>query len=485
MRERIGLVLGPGLFLFVLAFVQPEGMEPVARHTLAITLWMAVWWVSEAVPIPFTSLLPIVLFPLMGVMNIQDTLGPYSHKIIYLFLGGFILALAMEKWNLHRRIALAIILAVGSDGQRLVLGFMLATGLLSMWISNTATTLMMVPIALAITFQFQQMGGKRTQHLSTAMLLAIAYSASIGGMATIIGTPTNAIFVGYVESTYGQSVSFGQWMFYGLPISLVLLAATWWHLTFHAFPLKNVLIPGGREELLKQKTALGPISWEEKAVLLIFGLVALAWIVRAPVKAYFIPGLDDTIIALVGAGLLFIIPSKNRPERLMDWATAVKLPWGILLLFGGAFSLAKGVDVSGLGLWLAELLEGLNGVSILLILGVIITGVNFVTEITQNMGTCTLMMPVLAALAPALDTHPFGLMAGTCVAASCAFMLPFATAPNAIVFGAGNISMQDMIRAGFRLNLISIVVITLFTYFLLPSLWNISWDIFPADLAKG
>ena len=478
-KSRIGLILGPLLFLGVILFVDGAEMGIPARNTLAIICWVACWWITEAIPIPVTSLMPVILFPLMQIAPIQDFGASYGHRLMFLFIGGFIIALAMERWNLHKRIALTIILNIGTNARRIILGFILATGFLSMWIANTATTMMMVPICMALVQQFRVIMDKRQEGsqaniFGKALILGIAYAASIGGMATLVGTPTTLIFAGFVSDTYGIEIPFDQWLVYGLPISTLLLLTCWLALTYWAFPFSEIKISGGRETIEGQLRKLGPISTEEKWVLGVFSMVAFAWISRGYLLNKWLPGLDDNIIALVGAAFLFIIPSRKKEGALMDWKTAVRLPWGILLLFGGAFSIAKAVDVSGLGKWLVDQLTLLEGVDFLLVLFILVAFINFLTEITQNMATCTLILPVLAALAPVLNVHPFGMMAAACIASSCAFMLPFATAPNAIVFGTGLIEMKDMIRAGVWLNLVSIVLITVFSYWLLPAFWNLN-----------
>lgn len=480
------LLLGPAIFSVMLFIGAPAGMPTAAFGVLAATIWVAIWWVSEAVPIPITSLLPIVLFPLVSEMPMKTVTAPYATSIIFLFIGGFILALAMEKWNLHRRMALTIISWVGTNMQQIVLGFIIATGFLSMWISNTATTMMMLPIALSIIAQFKTFNANRATPLQgadvfgKALVLSIAYSASIGGMATLVGTPTNLIFAQYVKEAYAVEISFAQWFWVGLPISLLLLTACWWHMTKNAFLLSKEQIPGSRQLIQQQLQNLGKISTEEKWVLGIFTAVALAWIGRSYLITPFFPKVNDINIALIGMLCLFIIPSTARKgETLMDWKTALKLPWGVLLLFGGAFAVAAAFQFSGLTQWIGNQLIVLKNVPIWLILFVIIAVVNFLTEITQNMATCTLMMPILAALAIAIDVHPYSLMAGTCIAASCAFMLPMATAPNAIIFGSNLFRMKDMVRAGFLLNIISIVLISLFIYFVFPVIWQIDITSFP------
>lgn len=480
------IILGPAVFLLLMALGAPTNMPPAAYGVLAATLWISIWWISEAVPIPITSLLPIVLFPMVSDMSMKEVTTPYATPIIFLFIGGFILALAMEKWNLHRRIALHIINLVGTNMRQIVLGFIIATGFLSMWISNTATTLMMLPIALSIITQFQDFNEKSKVKLQgadvfgKALVLSIAYSASIGGMATLVGTPTNLIFAQNVKEFYNVEIPFDQWFWIGLPISVILLAVCWQHLVRWAFPLSNKKVEAGKAVIQSQLKALGKMKLEEKWVLGIFTAVALAWISRRYLISPFFPKVNDINIALMGAFLLFIIPSASKKgEQLMDWKTSLKLPWGVLLLFGGAFSLAAAFEASGLTQWIAERLGLLKGIPIWIILLVLIAGVNFLTEITQNMATCTLMMPILAASAEALDLHPYPLMAGTCIAASCAFMLPFATAPNAIIFGSGVFNIREMIRAGFWLNVVSILVITAIIYWVLPMIWGINLVGFP------
>ena len=488
-KQIIGLILGPGLFLLVLLFGSFEGLSEAGRAILASTLWIATWWITEAIPISATALLPTILFPLTGGLNIRLATEAYGHPMIFLFIGGFMIAMAIERWNLHKRIALNIIKRVGTSSSRIILGFMIATAFLSMWISNTATTLMMMPIGAAIVTQLsgfsmeERAGILKEAHFDKALMLAIAYSASIGGMATLIGTPTNVVFSGVAQQIYGIQVSFAQWMLFGLPVAIVLLVICWRYLVTIAFKLKGRRIPGSDAEIDKQLQDLGPITPEEKRVLFVFFFTAFAWITRSFILNKFIPGINDTIVAIFGALLLFLIPaSKNTKTKLLDWETAVKLPWGIILLFGGGLSLAAGFTESGLAQWLGTQLNLLQGIALILLLGFIIASVNFLTEITSNVATASMILPILAALAAGIDVHPFGLMIAATVAASCAFMLPVATPPNAVVFGSGFLEMKDMVRTGIWMNLMSIIVLTLFVYFLLPVIWGFELSAVPEKL---
>ncbi|UXP33120.1 SLC13 family permease [Reichenbachiella agarivorans] len=464
-QKIIKVLLGPLLFLLIYFGFEIEGLSDQGRAVLASTAWIGWWWMTEAIAIEATALLPILLFPLLGVLPIKETTFPYAHPLIFLFLGGFIIALAIEKWNLHTRIALNIILLIGSKPSQVVLGFMIATGFLSMWISNTASTLMMLPIGLSVIANLN--GDKR---FSKSLLLAIAYSASIGGMATLVGTPPNIVFASVVKESLGIEISFGEWMLFGLPFSICMIALTW-------FVLTKVLYRSGDNQsrdlgIQVKLDNLGRLSAEEKRVLVIFGLVAFSWISREYVLNRFIPALDDTIIAIAGAMLLFIIPD-TKGGKLLDWKTTKKIPWGVLLLFGGGLSIANAFIKTDLATWIGNSLNHLQAVPLLLVIVVIVTLVNFLTELTSNVATASMVLPILAALAIAMHIHPYYLMVGAILAASCAFMLPVATPPNAIVFGSGHLTMKDMIRAGVFLNMLSILLITLFVYIIMPLLWDI------------
>lgn len=487
-KNLVGLLLGPLLFIYLLQMPAPTGLNAEAQAVLAITAWIATWWISEAIPIPVTSLLPIILLPLTGAADLQSTTASYANPVIFLFLGGFVVALAMEEWNLHKRIALTIIAWVGMNQRTIVLGFMLATAFLSMWISNTATAMMMLPIGVAIVNQLASLeSGRQHEQLQfgKALMLGIAYAASIGGLGTLIGTPANAIFVAIAKQLFQVEVSFADWILIGTPLMLVLLVCCWFYLVNVAFRLKEGLT-NADQELKKQLKALGPISAEEKWITAIFVFTAFAWISRSFLLNQLLPALDDSIIAVAAAMLLFIVPARSLGYRqgLLSWDAARKLPWGILLLFGGGLAIAHGFKASGLADYIGAQMTLMEGLGLFLSLLIIITLINFLTEITSNTATATVMLPVLASLAVAIDVHPFGPMVAACIASSCAFMLPVATPPNAVVFSSGYIKMGDMVKAGLWINLLFILIITLYIYYLLPLLWHIDLLEFPAAFRK-
>ena len=476
--RKIGLYLGPILFILTRFFLELEGLSDQANAVLASTLWIAIWWITEAIPIAATSLLPIILFPLSGALPLDDTTSSFGHRFVFLYLGGFILALAIQKWNLHKRIALNIIMVVGTNVQKIILGFMVATAFLSMWISNTATAVMMLPIGIAIIKQMKDLKNSPEDEnliFGKALMLSIAYSASIGGIATLIGTPPNLVFAGIIQEVYNIEISFLKWFQFGFPISILLLAISWIYLTKVAFKFKQNEFNEGKEEINRQLEELGPISYEEKIVLSVFVVTGLAWILRTYLLNKFIPNLDDSIIALISGISLFLFQANNQEgknEKIMNWEDAVKLPWGILLLFGGGLAIAQGFQSSGLANWIAENLTQLNGFSLFIILLVLITAVNFLTEITSNLATTAMLLPILAPTAVILGVHPYILMVGATLAASCAFMLPVATPPNAVVFGSNYLKISDMVRVGILMNIISIIIIFMMVYFILPILWN-------------
>ena len=475
-KHRVGLFLGPLLFILIILFYHPNGLSIAANAVLASAIWIAVWWITEAVPIAVTALLPIVLFPLSGGMGLNETTASYGHKYVFLYIGGFILALAIEKWKLHKRIALTIIKIVGTNVTNIILGFMVATAFLSMWISNTATAVMILPVGMAIVTHLKD-NPKTIENenliFGKALMLSIAYSASIGGMATLIGTPPNLVLAGVVKQTYNIEISFSKWFLFGFPISVVLLVICWIYLTRFAFKFKQKEFPGGSQEIKKQLKDLGKISYEEKTVFLVFLLTAFAWITRSFFIKRLIPGIDDTIIAVFFAVFLFILPSKKKGVKIMTWEDTIKLPWGIVLLFGGGMALALGFESSGLAVWIGGQMTSLGALPLILLLLILIASVNFLTEITSNLATTAMLLPVLVSLASALWVHPYLLLVGATLAASCAFMLPVATPPNAVVFGSGYLKIEDMVKKGFWMNIISIILLTLIVYFILPIFWDL------------
>ena len=484
-KNILGLIIGPLLFLAIMIFVDAEGLSFEAKCILASTAWMAVWWVTECVPISVTALLPIVLFPLTGGMDLATTTAAYGHKLVFLFVGGFLIALAIEKWHLHKRLALNIIRVTGSNKSRVILGFMLATAFLSMWISNTATSIMILPVGLAIISQLKddpKTIENENEVFGKSLMIAIAYSASIGGMATLIGTPPNMVLAGVVEESYGIKLNMFDWMKFGVPLSSFLLIICWLYLTKIAFKFKKEEFLAGKEEILRQINKLGRFSNEEIKVLIVFTLTALGWIFRGSIETIF-PMIDDTIIAIFFAVTLFIIPTKNHKSNttLLVWNDTVKLPWGILILFGGGMAIASAFGKSGLALWIADLLQNLNDVSLFLIILIIVTSINLLTEVTSNMATTAMLLPVLVTIALAIEVHPYFLLVSATLAASCAFMLPISTPPNAVVFGSGFLKIEDMFKKGIWMNLISIITITLVVYFTLPYVFEMTAELLPIN----
>ena len=482
-KKIIPGIIGPLLFALVLIFFHPPGLSMQANAVLACTVWIAIWWIFEVTDIAVTALLPIIIFPLTGALPISATTAAYGHKYIFLYMGGFILAITIEKWNLHKRIALSIINVLGAGISRIILGFMLATAFMSMWISNTATTVMMLPIGLAIIKQLKDHPSTpedENELFGKALMLSIAYSASIGGMATLFGTPPNLVLAGVVQEIYGIEISFSQWIKFGLPISISLLFICWLYLTRVAFRFKFDEFPGGLTEIKRLLDELGPWTRNEQRVLIVFLTTAFLLIFRSYFQG-FIPQLDDTIIAMTAGIALFLIPSADNKDRLINWKEAVKMPWGVIILFGGGMALAAGFQESGLANWIGNQFSLLKGLPILLLVFILIACVNLLTEITSNLATTAMLLPILAPMALTLDIHPYILMASATVAASCAFMLPVATPPNAIVFGSGYLKIPDMVRTGIWMNAISIILLTLAVHFYLSAVWNFDPNTFPSD----
>ncbi|MCA9298347.1 MAG: SLC13/DASS family transporter [Phycisphaerales bacterium] len=459
-----GLVLGPVVCLVVIALlpdavledgVRVSGLAPEARRTAGVASWMAIWWLTEAIHLSATALLPLVLFPLLGVLDADETGATYGNPLIFLFLGGFILGLAMERTGLHRRIALITISIVGTRPRRLVAGFMIATALLSAFVSNTATVIMMTPIAvslLAVSFP-------EAPRLARCLLLGIAYGASIGGIATLIGSPPNTVFANFMSSQYGIVIGFVDWMRVGVPVVVVMLPLAWAYLVFLASPPE--VVEGGADQIRSQRHALGSPSFDEWAVFIVFTIAACLWLARPTIVRLTGIPLNDASIA-IGAGLLlFVIPSATG-GGVMQWDSMSRLPWGVLLLFGGGLALARAMHVNGVDVFIGERFEGLGDISSLILLGLVVTMIVFLTELTSNTAVTAALLPVLAQVAGATGRDPVPMLVSATIGASCAFMLPVATPPNAIVYSTGRVRVEDMARAGLALNILAIVIITTF-----------------------
>lgn len=470
--KRIGLLVGPALALALQLVPTPEGLSPAAWGVASLMVLMAVWWATEAIPIPATSLLPLVVLPIIGAGTVREASAGYSSPIVMLLLGGFIIALGIERWGLHKRIALNVVSRVGSNPGALIFGFMAATALLSMWISNTATTLMMVPIALSAAAALHDKSGR----FVTALLLGVCYAASIGGVATPIGTPTNLIAIDWLENNAGATIGFPQWMAYGVPAMLLLVPAAWWSVT------RGLPKLAGGEAMMRdihdQRDGLGRVTPPEARAALLFGIVALCWIARVPIQEtaraaeWNVPwlyGVSDMGIAIAGGVAMFLVRAGGGESRaLLTWEEAVKLPWGVLVLFGGGISLGQSVTRTELSLWLGDQLGALSVLPPIFFIAAVVALVIFLTELTSNVATMTTLAPVLGALAGAVGAAPESLLAPAAVAASCAFMLPVATAPNAIIYASGEVTIAQMMRSGLRVNLMGVVIITLIGAYIAP-----------------
>ena len=500
LRNKIGFWLGIPIFLLVLLLPLPESLSIEGQRTMAVAVLMAWWWITEAIPIPATALIPIFAFPMLKIMPTKSVVSSYGDSNIYLFMGGFLLAITMQRWELHRRIALHIIKIVGVGPQRIILGFMVATALLSMWISNTATTMMMYPIGLAIILHTNEMLNKEKKlensdnNFQTVLMLSIAYSASIGGIGTLIGTPPNIVFAAALKSIFPNApeIGFFQWMMVGFPLVAIFIPITWLFLTKVILQLKMKSIPGGKDVIINQLKNLGPIKKAEQYTLVVFILTALGWIFRKDIVLGFvtIPGwsnllgiqqyVNDSTVAIFAAVLLFLIPVNLKEKQfLLNWDWAIRIPWGILILFGGGIALAAGFKVSGLAAWIGNNLGLFSNVPLLVMILIICFMLTFLTEITSNTATSTIFMPILAATALAMGIHPYLLMVPATISASCAFMLPVATPPNAIIFGSGSVSIPQMAKAGFGLNFIGILLVTTITYLIAIPVFGIIIESMP------
>lgn len=452
---------------------------PEACTTAGVLVWMAVWWLTEAVPLAITSLLPLVLFPLLGVMTGKDAAAPYADRIIFLYLGGFFLAFGMEKWGLHKRIGLTALLFFGTRPAAMIAGIMLVTGLISMWVSNTATAMMMLPIGMSLIARMEADNTRDAAPFATCMMLAIAYAANIGGVGTPVGTPPNAIMIAFLDRHFGVKIGFLEWALVGVPFAIAFLFVAWLYLTRIAFSIRGAAITGGRDSIRRDLAALGPMTRPERWVMIVFFLTVAGWMLREPFAAIvpawkdWITGrIDDTTVALVGGILLFLIPADlKRREFIMDWKTATRLPWDVLLLFGGGLSLATAVQSSGLDDVLAGAFGATHDWPYWLVVLTLVTAAAFLSEITSNTAQANLFMPILAGVAAASGVEPISIIAPCTLAFSCAFMLPMGTPPNAIVFGSGRVTIPQMAKAGFALNLIAITLIMLAAHTLIA--WSL------------
>jgi len=465
-KENFGFLLGVTAAIVVMLLPTPDGLTPEAHKTAALFLLMGVWWATEAVPVAVTALVPLALFPMLGIVDIQSAANPYANKTIYLFFGGFLIATAIQKWDLHKRIALFVLEYAGSNGASLILGFMLTAALISMWVMNTATTIMLLPIGLAvITVVKETVKGLSDQEIESfqlALLLGIAYGATIGGMSTLIGTGPNGMLAAFMADNYDLDISFVDWMKVGVPLSAVMLPCSWLILTRIIFKVQFETSQETKDLLSTMKQELGKFDGAEFKVFVVFVLTALTWMLRTVLDdVNGLEGLSDAGIAMISALFLFLLPSGDKEKRgaLLEWKDAQEnVPWGLLVLFGGGLSLANAVQATGLAVWMGNLIP--QGISIVLIVILVVTMIIFLTELTSNMATTATFLPVVAAIAIQSDFNPLLVTAAVALAASCAFMLPVATPPNAIVFGSGLIRVPQMARAGFLINVLGILVVS-------------------------
>ncbi len=502
LRRKLGFILGIPLFLLLLWPALTPGLNEPARRLLAICVLMAFWWITEALPMPVTALLPMVLFPWLGIMPMGEVTRQYGDEILFLFMGGFCLAMAMQKWHLHKRLALHIIRVIGTSPSRIILGFMCATAFISMWISNTATTMMMYPIALAVISQFSDdqefLSPERMRNFRICMMLSVAYAATIGGMGTLLGTAPNLILATNVKKLFpgAPEVNFVRWAAFGVPLVLLFTPITWLVLTRFVFRIGQTASQRSHQIIASEIEKLGAISKAEKWVLLIFLLAVLGWIFRVDLdlEAFVIPGwatalgaqerVTDATVAIIAALLLFLTPIDwRRGEFLLDWKTAAQLPWGLLIFFGGGLALSAGFKSTGLSDWLGQQLRVAQNLSPLAMILLACTAITLISEFASNTATAAIFVPIFAASAQAMNVNPLLVMIAVAVAASCGFMLPIATGPNAIVFGSGYVRTPDMVKAGIWLDLIGIILVTLVVYLFAIPAFQIDLGQFP-DWAK-
>jgi solute carrier family 13 (sodium-dependent dicarboxylate transporter), member 2/3/5 len=481
LRQWSGWIIGPALLLLTCFTAPPEGLSEEGWRTAGVAGLMAVLWMTESLPIPITALLPLVLFPALQVSNVREAAVPYSNPIIYLFLGGFIIALAMQRWNLHRRVAITLIGAMGTQPGRILGGFLLASALISMWVSNTATTLMMLPIAISVMHLVpeEMRRDPAMKSFGTALMLAVAYGATTGGMGTLIGTPPNALLAAYVDSVFGIRIGFGQWMLLGVPIVMVALPIVYLVLTRFSFKIRGGDVPGMAGMLAAEKAGLGRFRGGEAAVAVVFLLTALGWIFQ-PLIARVVPLANDTTIALTGAIALFLIPVNiRRGEFLMTWNAAKNLPWEVLLLFGGGLSLAGNIEKHGLSKYLGHLCGGLDVLPVIVAVCIVCFGILMLTELTSNTATAATFLPIAAAVGLSMGENPLLFAIPAALAANCSYMLPVGTPPNAIVFGSGLVRLPEMAKAGVLLNIALVPIVVGIAWLLAPWVFGIEFGVVP------
>lgn len=472
----MAVLAGPAVAVLMATSQAPQGLSESAWLVACCMAWMAIWWIFEAVPVAVTALLPLILFPLLGISDFKGTSQSYAHPIIYLFLGGFILALGIERWNLHKRLALFVLLNTGGSARQMVGGFMIAAAMLSMWISNTATTMILLPMGLAIVTVIagtvRDVSDAERRNFERALLLSIAYAATIGGVATLIGTPPNAFMAAFLEESYGISIGFAQWMGVGLPLTFVMLPLAWFFLCSVVYPFSFQLSKETQQVLAKSRAELGPFSREEFLMVLVFALTALGWMFRPLLtKLDLLSGLTDSGIAIIAGVTVFLLPSnKTESGRFLDWSDTRKLPWGVLLLFGGGLALAKAVEMTGLASVLATTLVASTTVELYVLVLLFVGVVIFFTELTSNLATTATFLPVIGALSIQMGVDPILLVVPVALAASCAFMMPVGTPPNAIVYSSGKLTIGDMARVGLILNIIAILAVSAVSLWLVPLL---------------
>jgi solute carrier family 13 (sodium-dependent dicarboxylate transporter), member 2/3/5 len=480
-REISGWVIGPAVLLLTLVAPPPPGLSLEGWRTTGAAGLMAVFWIAESIPIPATALLPLVLFPALGLGDIRETSAPFANPVIFLFLGGFIIALAMQRWNLHRRVAIALIAALGTKPSRIVLGVLIATAIVSMWVSNTATALMMLPIAMSVVQLLPQQAQPvpELRDFGTALMLSVAYGATVGGMGTLIGTPPNALLAAYMTDIYGVTIGFAQWMLLGVPVVMITVPIVYAVLTRLMFTLGESELPGMAQMILNERTGLGRMGRGELAAAIVFGLTACAWMLQ-PLLARAVPLVSDTTIAMTGALLLFMIPVNfRRGEFVMSWEATKGVPWGVLLLFGGGLSLAGNIEKHGVAQYLGALAGDLAGLPTLLILCTVCLGILLLTELTSNTATAATFLPIAGALALSLGQNPLLFIIPTVLAANCSFMLPVGTPPNAIVYGSGWITLPQMARAGMILNAAMVPILVGLLLLLGRVVFGIEHDVVP------